>query len=89
MKRIILVILSLLLVACSATKEENEAIKIESVFLGTLNDSEGQMVLPLNTEVYLTYCKESKKDVLLNKCQELLFEYHKLYLVHLYLIHQL
>lgn len=78
MKRIILVILSLLLVACSATKEENEAIKKESVFLGTLNDSEGQMVLPLNTEVYLTYCKESKKDVLLNKCQELLFEYHKL-----------
>ena len=78
MKRIILVILSLLLVACSATKEENEAIKKENVFLGTLNDSEGQMVLPLNTEVYLTYCKESKKDVLLNKCQELLFEYHKL-----------
>lgn len=74
MKKIAL-ILCLLLCACTVT---NETIKKEKVFIGTLQDENGAMILPLNTEVYLTYVRESKKDVLYDDCQDILFSYHKL-----------
>ena len=61
--------------ACSA---KSETIKKEKAFIGTLQDEEGSMILPLNTEVYLTYVKESKKDVLFNDCQDILFSLHML-----------
>ena len=90
MKKIILII-CLLLCACAVQTEENqeeikedikedikEEIKKEKVFIGTLQDENGDMILPLNTEVFLTYVRQSKKDVLLNDCQDILFSLHKL-----------
>ena len=74
MKKILL-ILCILLCSCAVSNEE---IKKEKVFIGTLQDESGSMILPLNTEVYLTYVRQSKKDVLYNDCQDILFSLHKL-----------
>ena len=74
MKKIFLII-CLLLSACAV---QNEEIKKEKVFIGTLQDENGSMILPLNTEVFLTFVRQSKKDALYNDSQDILFSLHKL-----------
>ena len=70
-----MIVILLILTGCTAeinTKKYNK----EKTFLGYINDSNNDMVLLLNTEIYLTTVDDTKKDELITKATELLTKYH-------------
>lgn len=81
-KKIIIVICLLLLVSC--TTNNNSNIKKERTFLGNITDESGEMVLLLNTEVYLTTVNPLYKDALINIAKSQIAKYHKLFDSHHY-----
>lgn len=74
-KLTILLLILLLLTGCTAEINTKKFTK-EKTFLGYIGDSNNDMVLLLNTEIYLTTVDESKKDELIAKATELLTKYH-------------
>lgn len=72
MKKLILLLL-ILLTSCSTV---NKNYKKDKTFLGYISDSNDEMVLLLNTEVYLTTVNEDLKDTIVNKSIEQLKKYH-------------
>lgn len=81
-KKIIIVICLLLLTSC--TTNNNSNIKKERTFLGNITDESGEMVLLLNTEVYLTTANPLYKDTLINIAKSQIAKYHKLFDSHHY-----
>lgn len=81
-KKIIIVICLLLLTSC--TTNNNSNIKKERTFLGNITDESGEMVLLLNTEVYLTTANPLYKDTLINIAKSQISKYHKLFDSHHY-----
>lgn len=65
MKKILILILILL--ACSCTVPNNKQYTKEKTFLGYVSDVNNDMVLLLNTEVYITTVNNENKNVLINE----------------------
>lgn len=78
MKKILIILIIFL--TCSACKKQETVseIKKTSNYLTVLYDSSGDMVLPLNTDVYLITVEPNKNEAMLNDFKELIHEYHKL-----------
>lgn len=76
MKKLFITLLLISLTACT-TVNKNQYNK-EKTFLGYISDSNNDMVLLLNTEVYLTTVNNDIKDELVNTATEKIVEYHKL-----------
>jgi len=74
MKRLLTILFCLLLCACTANS--SELIK-EKSYLGYLQDEDGKMVLPLNTDCYLTTVKPELKEEMVSRAKDLLYTYHK------------
>lgn len=68
------------------TTIDNQEYKIvkQKSYLGYLQDEDGEMVLPLNTDCYLTNVRTDLKEEMTSVASELLFKYHKLLDSHRY-----
>lgn len=76
MKKLIILLL-VFLTACSVNTNSIQYVK-EKTFLGYIADSNDDMVLLLNTEVYLTTVNEELKDTLIDKTTSMISKYHQL-----------
>ena len=76
MKKLILLLL-ILLTSCTATINGDYSKK-EKEFLGYITDSNNDMVLLLNTEVYLTTVNNDLKEQMINTAVSEITKYHKL-----------
>lgn len=76
MKKILsILIIILVLSSCTSPKESFHKQKTD---LGTIQDSNGDMVLLLNTNIVLTSVNDDLKDELVNTATSKISEYHKL-----------
>ena len=76
MKKIVALLVVFLLFGCNKQTDINSNLKKEKTFLGTIKDSDNNMVLLLNTEVYLTTVDPNKKDKLIKQATEEIKKYH-------------
>ena len=76
MKKIVALLVVFLLFGCNKQIDINSNLKKEKTFLGTIKDSDNNMVLLLNTEVYLTTVDPNKKDKLIKQATEEIKKYH-------------
>lgn len=77
MKKILLVFICLIVLS-SCTKKNETTINKEKTFLGNITDENGDMVLLLNTDTFITSANPKYKEELVNKSKELITKYHKL-----------
>ena len=76
MKKIVILIFVFLLTACS--NSNIETFNKEKTFLGNINDENGDMVLLLNTETYITTVSKEKKEKIISDAKDFISKYHKL-----------
>lgn len=78
MKKLITLLILLLLVSCNIKINTTKELNKEKTFLGYISDINGDMILLLNTEVYLTTVNSSLKQTLINTATDQITKYHKL-----------
>lgn len=77
MKKLITIILCFLLISGCAKGNSFKPNK-EKTFLGSIQDINGDMVLLLNTDTYITTVNPKYKDELITKSKDLITKYHML-----------
>ena len=77
MKKLITIILCFLLIS-GCTEVYSSKLNKEITFLGNIQDANGDMVLLLNTDTYITTVNPKYKDELVTKSKDLITKYHML-----------
>ena len=77
MKKLITIVLCFLLIS-GCTKGNNYKLNKEKTFLGNVQDVNGDMVLLLNTDTYITTVNPEYKEELVTKSKDLITKYHML-----------
>ncbi len=89
MKYALTILFCILLCGCTVTNtpynstNKTEIIKVKN-YLGYFQDEDGNMVLPLNTDCYLTTVRDDLKQEMIDTASKMLFEYHRLLDSHKY-----
>lgn len=69
----------LLLTGCSKQKDNTYIPHKKTTYLGVISDIENQMVIPLNTDVFIITTDNSNAEEMINDFNKTVVEYHKLF----------
>ena len=81
MKKILLILLTIILVSgCTESENSNTYTPHkQTTYLGVITDKYGDMVIPLNTDVFIITTNDKTKDEMIKDFNDTVVNYHKLF----------